>query len=136
LEKLILDNNFIANEGVNAFSDALGIYSRLTELALTNNRGNSGVTATGLVAISSVLHNPHSASSKLCLSGNPINDKVMISFAEALVNTNLLKELIFDDYLSCITADGCTDVTHLLCKNSSTMHKFCHDESLLPKNLK
>ncbi len=144
LEKLILDNNCITNEDINALTDALGINSRLTELSIAD----SGVTATGLVAISRVLCNPNSALEKLCLGSNPINNQVMISFAEALVNNNLLKELIFGgDFTSftTITSNGYAAFTHLLCNHSSSMNtyqsnhtldKLCCGESVLREDLK
>jgi len=136
LKKLILRYSAITDEVAAVLTNALANDSRLRELDLSCNRD---VTATGWA----VLRNPNSALEKLDLRGNRINDHVMTSFADALANNNMLRELNLD--LENVSYDGYAAFINILCNNASilstyhsnhSLEKLCHtdDESSLPEN--
>jgi hypothetical protein len=101
LKKLILRYSAITDEVAAVLTNALANDSRLRELDLSCN---PDVTATGWVGFSAVLRNPNSALEKLDLRGNRINDHVMTSFADALANNNMVRELNLD--LENVSYDG------------------------------
>ena len=142
LKKLILDCCAITDEVATALRNALANNSMLRELGLVSNRD---VTATGWVGFSTVLRNPNSALEILDLRGNLINDHVMTSFADALANNNLLRELNLD--LENVSYDGYAAFNNILCNNASilstyhsnhSLEKLCHtiNESSLPEDLR
>jgi len=142
LKKLILNCCAITDEVAAVLTNALANNSRLRELDLSYNHF---VTATGWVGFSTVLRNPNSALEKLNLRGNRIIDHVMTSFADALANNNLLRELNLD--LENVSCDGYAAFNNILCNNASILRtyqsnhsfeKLCRtdDESSLPKNLR
>ena len=94
LEKLRLDGNNISDEVVPTMVDALASIRFLKTLSLERNRF---ITALGWGAISDLLNRPNSRLHTLCLNGNNINNEVVISFANSLVNNTSLKELQFCD---------------------------------------
>ncbi len=73
-----------------ALTNALANNSRLRELCLSCN---PGVTLKGWVGFSAVLRNPNTVLEKLDLRFNHINDHVITTFADALANNNMLREL-------------------------------------------
>ena len=111
LKKLDLTSNAnaITDDVAAVLTNALANNSMLRELDLSY----SDVTATGWVGFSTVLRNPNSALEKLDLRGNLINDHVMTSFADALANNNLLRELNLD--LENVSYDGYTAFNNILC---------------------
>jgi hypothetical protein len=142
LKKLILNYSAITDEVAAALGHVLANNSRLRELNLSYNLH---VTATGWVEFSTVLHNPNSALEILHLRGNCIIDHVMTSFADALANNNLLRELNLD--LENVSCDGYAAFNNILCNNASilrtyhsnhSLEKLCRtdDKSSLPKNLR
>ena len=141
LKKLILDCCAITDEVAAVLTNALANISMLRELDLSY----SDVTATGWVGFSTVLRNPNSALEILDLSDNRINDHVMTSFADALANNNLLRELNLD--LENVSYDGYTAFNNILCNDASilstyhsnhSLEKLCHtiNESSLPQDLR
>ena len=115
LKKLILNCCAITDEVATALRNALTNNSRLRELGLVSNRD---VTATGWVGFSTVLRNPNSSLEKLDLRGNRINDHVMTSFADALANNNMLREL------------GYASFSNIFCNNASILSTFHSNHSL------
>jgi hypothetical protein len=95
------------------------------------------------VGFSTVLRNPNSALEILDLSDNRINNHVMTSFADALANNNLLRELNLD--LMNVSYDGYAAFNNTLCNESRILSTYNSNHSLeklqytdqaLPDNLK
>ena len=133
LEKVYLCDSYIKDEGVDALTNAPVNNSRLRLLDLGDN---PNVTATGWLALSTLLRNPDSALELLDLGLHvSINDNVMISFADALANNSRLMNLGLSNFDSnIISFDGWEAISHILCNKLSilstyysnhTLQKFC-----------
>ena len=142
LVKLELSDSHITDEVAAALTIALANNSRLRELNLCHN---PGVTATGWVGFSVVLRYPNTALEKLDLCFNHLNDHVITSFADALVNNNMLRDLNLQlENLENVSYDGYAAFTHTLCNNASILSTYQSNHSLvklsynvrsLPENL-
>ena len=101
MEELLLDGSFIdyltttANNKLLALTDVLINQNTLREL---NIGGNYLLRTTGLATLSPVLLNPNLALEVLDLDLIPINNEIMISFADTLANNNRLRGLDIDNY--------------------------------------
>jgi hypothetical protein len=98
--------------------------------ALVNNRSLNainlsligGVSEAGWTAFSVVLRNPESVLEVIDLSCNSVNDEVMQSFSDALVNNTKLKE--FNVRMTSISSNGFAAFTHLLCNSTSILTTY------------
>ena len=150
LEKLYLSGSSITDEGIYALTNALVNNSRLRELALVDSLD---VTATGWLALSTVIRDPDSGLETLDLSGSDtVNDDVAISFADALTNNSRLNKLeLITKHFNNITSDGWAALAQILCNRSSILSTYhsnhtlehlsrkydgSYDDSELPKDLR
>ena len=130
LETLNLCDNTITNGTLITLERALINNSRLRELCL---QGNSSVTPEGWKTLSRVLRNPNSSLEVLDLRNNRMNDKVVVSFAEALANNHRLRELNLDLYykrISNLTSDGLAAFYRVLCDNTSITNTYYSNHTL------
>lgn len=126
LLKLNLSCNGFSNEDVTHLANSLTNNCRLIELDISIN---SEVTSSGWRAFAAVLQNPNSALEKVDLTGNQINNDVLVSFANSLAGNKKLKELILDDEEDTIITNW--DVlSDMLCKKSSIMDTFNSNHTL------
>jgi hypothetical protein len=98
----------------------------------------SSIAETGWVTFSNVFRNGNSALQSVHLGCNSLTDNAMISFADALANNHMLKDLDLDlgeRNLRQITAVGYAALSHMLCNKLSilstfhsnhTLEKICH----------
>jgi hypothetical protein len=146
------------DEQITPLTNALVNNCTLRKLYLSNS---GGITETGWVTFSNVFRNGNSALESVYMGCNNFTDNAMISFADALANNHILKELDLDlghfvpDRQ--ITSVGYAAVSHMLCNKSSilstfrsnnTLEKICHGkiqeagrynelaEGLLPEDLR
>jgi hypothetical protein len=130
METLNLSDNTITNGILITLARALNNNSRLKELCL---QGSSSVTPKGWKTLSRVLRNPNSSLEILDLRNNRMNDKVVVSFAEALANNHRLRELKLDLYykrISNLTSDGLAAFYRLLCDNTSITNTYYSNHTL------
>ena len=126
LLKLNLSCNGFSNEDVTHLANSLTNNCRLIELDISIN---SEVTSSGWRAFAAVLQNPNSALEKVDLTGNQINNDILVSFANSLAGNKKLKELILDDEEDTIITNW--DVlSDMLCKKSSIMDTFNSNHTL------
>ena len=77
------------------------------------------------------LRNPNSKLEVLDLENDPINNHVIIPFADALSNNWRLQKLVITSEMSNITPDGFLSFTYtLLCNNSSILSTYLSNHSL------
>jgi hypothetical protein len=81
-----------------------------------------GVSEAGWTAFSVVLRNPESVLEVIDLSCNSVNDEVIQSFSDALVNNTKLKE--FNVRLTSISSNGFSAFIHLLCNSTSIVTTY------------
>lgn len=124
LETLYLGCSSMTNEVLFALTSALTNNSRLKELIL---RENDDII--DLVLFSSVLRNPNSALKMLDLGFHPLDDRTLLSFAEALATNSRLKHLIWFDNTS-VTSIGYGALVQLLCNKLSIMDTFLSNHIL------
>jgi hypothetical protein len=129
LEDFELDT-FCDNEGFAALTNALANNNNLRHVKKLRLYEN--ITEEGWVSFAAVLRNPNSTLERLDLTGNPlnedcnnINDRAVVSLAEALVGNNILRELILDRKAINIVA-----FTRTLCNNSSIMSTYQSNHTL------
>jgi len=115
LEDLSLRNNNIDDEGVAAIVDTFG--SSLKSLRLSENRL---VTLIGLRTLVTLVQQQLSCLERLCVPRT--DDRVMVVFANALVDNNTLRTFIIDNIG--ITERGWGAFAHVLC-NKSTIEGIC-----------
>ena len=137
LESLSLSH--IDDDEMIALSEAL-INNNNTKLKELDMRGNgmNMLTFEGWIAFATVLSFRNSMLEKMYFSfstHDTINDNVLISFAEALVNNKMLRELElpvydFSDITSVITSVGYAAFTCLLCDSSSIMSTYQSNHTL------
>ena len=137
LESLSLSH--IDDDEIIALSEAL-INNNNTKLKELDMRGNgmNMLTFEGWIAFATVLSFRNSMLEKMYFSfstHDTINDNVLISFAEALVNNKMLRELElpvydFNDITSVITSVGYAAFTRLLCDSSSIMSTYQSNHTL------
>jgi Ran GTPase-activating protein (RanGAP) involved in mRNA processing and transport len=119
LENLDLSTNYFTNENIAAIANALVNNRSLREINLSLI---SGVSEAGWTAFSAVLRNPESVLEVIDLSCNSVNDEVVQSFSDALVNNTKLKE--FNVRMTSITSNGFAAFTHLLCNSTSIVTTY------------
>ena len=151
LEELHLFSNNINDAAVTSMVDALNGIESLTCLDVANN---PSISSTGWIALSALLQHPNSSLSVLTLTNhgvNTINDEVVASYANALLNNKSITTLAFGcDYGSArnnITARGWDALANVLCNKASiesiyaSNHTLCEvgywssDSSNRPTNL-
>ena len=94
LEKLHLDDRHIGDDGAAAIADAL--FSNNTILKELHLSWCYDITTIGWMALSNAFQNPSLIIEKLYLKSEIVDEDVMISFADILVNNKCLKELYLD----------------------------------------
>jgi hypothetical protein len=79
-----------------------------------------------------MLRNPTSALELLSSGSNSINDEVLYSFADALINNKKLKGLDPNSvvYYSKVTSNGYEAMTYMLCNTSSILNTFNSNHTL------
>jgi hypothetical protein len=110
------------NEGIAALTNALANNGKLRHVKLSLNEN---ITDVGWVSFAAVLRNPNSALETLDLFDSYIEDRAVLSFAEALAGNNILRELILDSSIINIPA-----FTRILCNNSSIMSTYQSNHTL------
>jgi Ran GTPase-activating protein (RanGAP) involved in mRNA processing and transport len=170
LEKIGLSENPINDQVLVSLTNALASNTKLRDLNLQGYYPESNITSQGLQTFSAVFENPITALERLDFTHEELNtdsesvvdDDVICSFANALVNNNKLRELIFhstshvdvggqNDYRSIlhnsISSVGYDAISRTLCNPSTildtyhsnhTLAKFGDDDkiTLLPSNLR
>ena len=87
-----LELRYINDEGVAALTNAPANNGKLKKICLS---GYGAITAAGWVSFATL--NPNSVLERLDLIGNYfINDRTIVTFADALAGNNILRELILD----------------------------------------
>jgi Ran GTPase-activating protein (RanGAP) involved in mRNA processing and transport len=137
LETLSLTNSdnacSITDDVLAALTNVLQNNRKLTKLDLSHN---TAVTIGGLISFSTILSNPNSALVEVSLTDCRINNYVMTSFAEALVNNKTLRVLelnwLFNTNISFTgtLTNGCAAFTRLLCNKSSIMSTYNSNHTL------
>jgi len=101
LEKLDLGQNTIDNTAVTLMVDSLASISSLRSLRLNDNL----ITSSGYIAISNLLRSPNCSLTNLQLGNSNardnnvhVNDSVVASYMNALVDNNTLQTLTFGNY--------------------------------------
>ena len=153
LEKIGLRDNTINDQVLESLTNALAKNTKLRELNLRNNYIESNITSRGLQTFSSVFENPNIALERLDFTDIAVDDRVIVSFANALVNNTTLRELIFcsmsleENFVNSITSVGYGAMSRTLCNPSTildtyhsnhTLSKFGKEDeiTLLPSNLR
>jgi hypothetical protein len=163
LEKIGLNDNPIDDQVLVSLTNALASNTTLRELNLRNYypANNIAITSRGLQTFSAILDNPNIALERLDFTDEDgddiaVDDRVIVSFANALVNNNTLRELMFcsksldenvGDFVNSITSVGYDAMSQTLCNPSTildtyhsnhTLSKFGEDKeiTLLPSNLR
>ena len=129
LESLSLSQ--IGADEITALSEALENNSN-TKLKEFNLQSDM-ITFEAWIALSTVLSFRTSMLEKMYLASysyHSINDDVLISFAEALVNNKVLRELELGNDFSGITSIGYAAFTRLLCNSSSIMSTYQSNHTL------
>jgi Ran GTPase-activating protein (RanGAP) involved in mRNA processing and transport len=127
LQTLGISKNSISEMGVNALTNALENNCTLKELSIDKNP----ITPAGLMNLSSILRNPTSVLEYLDVTNDLINNEVVRSFADALVENNSLKRLIVDCYpYNKVTSYGYDAFTNILCDTSSILNTFNSNHTL------
>ena len=129
LESLSLSQ--IDDDEITALSEALENNSN-TKLKEFNLQSDM-ITFEAWIAWSTVLSFRTSMLEKMYLASysyHSINDDVLISFAEALVNNKVLRELELGNDFSGITSIGYAAFTRLLCNSSSIMSTYQSNHTL------
>jgi hypothetical protein len=121
----------IDDDEITALSDALENNSntKLKEFHLQSDM----ITFEAWIALSTVL-SFRTSMEKMYLASDSyhsINDDVLISFAEALVNNKVLRELELGNDFSGITSIGYAAFTRLLCNSSSIMSTYQSNHTLM-----
>ena len=119
LENLDLSMNGITDENIAALTNALVNNRSLREINLSLI---GGVSEAGCTAFSALLRNPESVLEIIDLSCNSVNDEVMQSFLDALVNNTKLKE--FNVRMTSISSNGFAAFIHLLCNSTSIVTTY------------
>jgi hypothetical protein len=119
LENLDLTMSGITGDGLAALTNALVNNRSLNAINLSLI---GGVSEAGWTAFSVVLRNPESVLEVIDLSCNSVNDEVMQSFSDALVNNTKLKE--FNVRMTSISSNGFAAFTHLLCNSTSILTTY------------
>lgn len=137
LETLSLMNSgnicSITDDVLAALTNVLQNNRKLTKLDLSHN---TAVTIGGLISFSTILSNPNFALEEVSLTDCQINNYVMTSFAEALVNNKMLRVLelnwLFNINISFTgtLTNGCAAFTRLLCNKSSIMSTYNSNHTL------
>jgi hypothetical protein len=119
------------DEQITPLTNALVNNCTLRKLYLSNSWG---ITETGWVAFSTVFRNGNSALQSVYMGCNTFTDNAMISFADALANNHMLKELdlelnfqVPDRQITCV---GYAALSHMLCNKSSILSTFCSNQKL------
>jgi len=138
LERLDLSYNYTIND--NAVASMVSWLSNMTSLEtlimdschdgatiIDDDADDDDVTSLGWISLTNLLQNPDSRLGHLDIKYNPnINDQVLISYANALVNNTTLEHLYFDN--TEITITGYIALANVLCNKSSkeTIHTSNH----------
>jgi hypothetical protein len=119
------------DEQITPLTNALVNNCTLRKLYLSNSWG---ITETGWVAFSTVFRNGNSALQSVYMGCNTFTDNAMISFADALANNHMLKELdlelnfqVPDRQITCV---GYAALSHMLCNKSSILSTFRSNQKL------
>ena len=129
LESLSLSR--IDDDEIIALSEALEHNSN-TKLKEFNLQSEM-ITFEAWIVLSTILSFHTSMLEKMYLASDSyhsINDDVLISFAEALVNNKVLRELELGNNFSGITSIGYAAFTRLLCDSSSIMSTYLSNHTL------
>lgn len=125
---LNLGGNTIEDDHVASMVEALNSFSSLNTLDLWQ----VSITSSGWVAFFDLLAQPGSALErlkKLDLHGSNINDEVMVSIANALVNNASLEEISWCGSDS-VTKRGCSALETTLC-NKTSIETICNSNHTL-----
>jgi len=134
---------------VDGWSDGLGLRpdNDMVQIipltnALVNNctlrklilRNSWSITETGWGTFSNVFRNGNSALESVYMGCNTFTDNAMISFADALANNHMLKELDLELNFQVpyrqITSVGYAALSHMLCNKSSILSTFHSNHTL------
>ena len=135
LQGLLLYNNGFSDEAMTHLSNALANNCVLRHLNLGRN---DEITISGWKAFAAVLQHPNSALETVHLDRNHIDDNVLVTLANSLMHSTVLKELFLDDLdRSIITVTGWDAFSNALCNKTSidatfnsnhTLQRFFHQE--------
>jgi len=127
LETLQLPNIELDDEGIDALVPALKNCSRLKDLKLCNN---PQVTTKGWQHLASILEPLNSSLKDLTMMGNRIDDEVVQTFVNALVNNRALHSLDLDNSNPSITEKGRQALSKLLCDTSSVNATYLSNHTI------
>jgi Ran GTPase-activating protein (RanGAP) involved in mRNA processing and transport len=155
LEKIGLSDNDINDQVLVSLTNALASNTTLRELNLPNyysayNNSITSLTSRGLQTFSAVFENPIIALERLDFAAEysdsvVVDDSIICSFANALINNNKLRELIFhstsfvnvggqNDYRSIlynsISSVGYNAISRTLCNPSTILDTFHSNHTL------